>query len=205
MRRLRAGLDRMPRSSSVNCQVLITGSGANRPFKNVAGRERRARGLHRRPGEPIAPHRDGRDQLAVSNPGDRPVDRGAAGLVGKQSGDLRVGEGLNEAHARSIGIQMTHDSFPTVAATRADGEQHQRRHAARHPEGAGPVDAALQPRALARRISAAASPLVLTCRRLIRGRATLTVKKAAATPRRSRRCLPTIRIWRRRKSMPRHP
>ncbi len=144
MRKLRPVL-MDPRSSRVSCQVLITESGANRPLRMYPAAS----------AEPVACTGDQANQLhhtetgAMSllylHPGDRAVDRGAARLVGKQPGDLGVGEGLNE----SQGDRSRPDDPRQLAdgrGDRADRKQHQRRHAARHPKGPGPVDAAFEPR-----------------------------------------------------------
>ena len=128
------------------------GIGREQAIQNIAGRQPRADRLHRRPGKPVAPDRDRRDQLAVADPGDGPVDRGAAGFVGKQSRDLGVGEGLDEAH-HDGGDPDDPGHIADDGGNGADREQHQRRHAAGDPECAGPVDAALEglPGRLARR------------------------------------------------------
>ncbi len=146
MRKLKPVL-RKPRSSRVSCQVLIGRVRCEQSAQDIAGGERGARGLNGRPGEPVAPHRDGRNQFAVAHPGDRAVNRGAARLVGKQPRDFGIGEGLNESH----GDRCRPDDPGQLAdgrRHRADGKQDQGRHAAGNPEGARPVDSALEARVL---------------------------------------------------------
>ena len=111
--------------------------------QDVAGGETRADREHRRPREPVAPHRHGCEELAVGHPGDGPVHGRAARLAREQARDLRVGEGLQEAEADRHG---PHDPgwLADRRGYRADGEQHQRRHAAGDPERPRPVDLPLQ-------------------------------------------------------------
>ena len=93
---------------------------------------------HRRPGEPVAPDRQGRDQLGIAQPGRRAIDRGAARLVAEHPRHFGIGEALQEAHDH-----RDHPDQEGQLARRprdaADREQHQRRHTCRDPEGALPV------------------------------------------------------------------
>src|SRR5713226_1099778 len=78
-----------------------------------------------RPGEPIAPDREGGDDLAVSYPGGRAVYRCASGLVGEQPGNFGIGERLDEPHRyRQRPDQKA--ELPDRYGDLADGTQHQR-------------------------------------------------------------------------------
>ena len=65
--------------------------------ENVAGGESGTNRLDGRPCKPVTPYRYRRDDLAVSNPGDGAIHRGAARFIGEQAGDLGIGERLDEA------------------------------------------------------------------------------------------------------------
>ncbi len=98
--------------------------GREQGIQYVAGGKRGAGCLHGRPGEPVTPHRDGCDDLAVPHPGDGSVHRSAAGFVGKP-GDFRVGKGLDES--QSNGRRPNHPrQFPHRRRDGADRKQHQR-------------------------------------------------------------------------------
>ena len=112
-------------------------------IEDVARRDRGAEREHRRPGDPVAPDRQRRDELAVAQPGRRAIDRRAARLVREQARDFRIGEGLDEAH------QHRHDPDrdrpgcrPCRRCRRSRTDQGG--HAAGDPECALPIDGALQ-------------------------------------------------------------
>ncbi len=114
--------------------VGIVGAGNGRQHvQDVSRRDGAAEREHGRPGEPVAPDREGRNQLGIAHPGRRAIDGGAAGLVGEEAGDFRIGEGLDEAHHH--GDEPYEERHLSGGARNAaDGEQDQRRHTARHPE-----------------------------------------------------------------------
>ena len=112
--------------------------------EDVAGGDAAADGQHRRPGDPVAPDRERRDDPSVADPGGGAVDRGPAGLARKQAGDLGIGVGLDVAHQH-----RDDPDHPGRVADRggdaADREQDQRRHAAGDPEHVAPGEVAPQP------------------------------------------------------------
>ena len=83
--------------------------------KNVSCCDAAADGQDRRPGEPIAPYREGRDQLAVADPCRRAIDGGTPGLAREHPCNLGIGESLDEAEQHR---ERPHDEegVPTVAA-----------------------------------------------------------------------------------------
>ena len=98
---------------------------------------------HRRPGQPVAPHRERGDELGVTHPCGRAVDRGPAGFVGEQPRDLGIGEGLDEAEQNR---QRPHQDRRRAygRGNAADREQHERRHAARHPKRILPANSSMK-------------------------------------------------------------
>ena len=144
-----------PRSAMVHLPGLDRRVGGKEARQDIAGGDAGADGEHRRPGEPIAPDRERPEDLAVVDPGRRAVDRRAPGFVREHAGDLGIGEGLDEAHEdgeRPDDIGRRADG----GGNAADGEQHQRRHAAGDPEGLLPVDGAVK-RPLANRLESSRS------------------------------------------------
>ncbi len=85
----------------------------------------------------------GRDELGIAHPGGGAINRGTAGLVGEEAGNFGIGEGLDEAHHHGDGPDQKRH-LAGGARNAADGEQDERRNAARHPEGSAPVDGAFQ-------------------------------------------------------------
>ena len=102
-----------------------------------------AEGQDRRPGKPVAPHRKRPDQLGIAQPGGRAIDRSAAGFLGEQPGNFRIGEGLDEAHDHRDDPHQE-GQLPGGACDAPDREQDESRNAARHPERTPPVDGAPQ-------------------------------------------------------------
>ena len=84
---------------------------------------------HGRPGEPVAPYRQRRDELRIAQPGSGAIDRRAARLIAEHAGDLGIGEGLHEAHDHGDDPDQEGE-FSGRAGNAADREQDQRRHAA---------------------------------------------------------------------------
>ena len=122
-----------PRSSELDLPGADRGIGREKRIQDVAGGDAAADGEHRRPGEPIAPDRKRRDELGVAHPGGRAIDRCAARLVGKETGDLGIGEGLDKAEddrQRPYQDRGRADGRGDAA----DGEEDERRDAARDPE-----------------------------------------------------------------------
>ena len=111
--------------------------------EDVGGSDGAAERQHGRPGKPVAPHRQRRDQLRVAHPGGRAIDRRAARFVRKEAGDLGVGEGLNEAHDHGDDPDQESD-LSGCAGDAADGEQHEGWNAARNPECPSPIDGSKQ-------------------------------------------------------------
>ena len=107
--------------------------------EDVGRRDRAAERQHRRPGEPVAPHRQRRDEFRIAQPGGGAIDRGAARFVREQAGDLGVGEGLHETHDHGRGPDQEGERAGR-AGDAADRKQDEGGNAARHPEGAAPID-----------------------------------------------------------------
>ena len=124
--------------------------GREQGVEDVARGDAAADGEHRRPGEPVAPHRERRDELGIAHPGRRAIDRGAARFVREQAGDLGIGEGLDEAEQHR---QRPHQDRGRAdrGGDAADREQDESGHAARDPEGIFPADDAVQFRLRRRR------------------------------------------------------
>ena len=116
--------------------------------QDIARRDGTTQRQDRRPGEPVAPDRQGRDHLRIAQPGGGPIDRCPARLVAEHPRDLGIGEGLRKAHDHRH--DPDHESgLPGHARDPADREQHKRRHPGRHPKCAAPVKRALQLRRIA--------------------------------------------------------
>ena len=111
--------------------------------QDVAGGNAGADGKHRRPGKPIAPHRKRPEDLAVAHPGRGTIDGRAPGFVREHARDLGIGERLDEAHDDGQGPDDV-GGRADGGGDAADGEQHQRRHAAGDPECLLPVDRAVK-------------------------------------------------------------
>ena len=139
----------LPRLAGSASQATTSGevsreAGDRRQRAQYVGRgDRAAERQHRRPGEPVAPHRQRRDELGIAQPCRRAIDRGAARLRREQAGDLGVGEGLDQAEDHR-GDPDGEGEIAGGAGDAADREKHQRRHAAGNPEGAAPVDGSVQ-------------------------------------------------------------
>ena len=122
----------------------VTEAGDRRQRAEDIGRsDRAAERQHRRPGEPVAPHRQRCDELGITQPGGSAIDRGAARLRRKQAGNLGIGEGLDQAEDHR-GYPDGEGEIAGRPGDAADREKHQRRHAAGDPEGAAPVDGSVQ-------------------------------------------------------------
>ncbi|VWB82237.1 hypothetical protein BTE28158_03904 [Burkholderia territorii] len=117
--------------------------GGKETRERIAGREAAAEREHRRPREPVAPHRNRGNQLAVSNPADRAIHRRAARFMRKQPRYFRISRALDQAH-RDRGDPDRPRGLADRRAYAADREQHACRHAARYPEAVFPCEAALQ-------------------------------------------------------------
>ena len=144
MRSVRPFLSAERSSSSISAVRSAECAGRERG-KNVSCCDAAADGQDRRPGEPIAPHREGRDQLAVADPCRRAIDGGAPGLAREHPCNLGIGESLDEAEQHR---ERPHDVGRGAdgSGDAADREQHQRRDAAGQPERVLPADVAAQSR-----------------------------------------------------------
>ena len=147
-------------------------------------------------------------QLAVAHPADGAIDGRAAGLVRKQPRDLRIGEGLDEAHG-----DRQRSRRPTTACRR----WRRPRRCENSTSGGTPLatqNAPVQsmPRSRPRAFSGArrgrlrvsliaANTLTVPSAPLSR---TQRIQNTGAIPRRFQRCLPRCHTWRPRISMPRH-
>ena len=79
--------------------LLAFGQGdREKRVQNVARRDGAAERQHGRPCEPVAPHREGRDQLGIAQPCGCAIDGRAARLVAEHPGHFGIGKALQEAH-----------------------------------------------------------------------------------------------------------
>ena len=112
-------------------------------IEDVAGGNDAPQGQNRAPGKPVAPDRQGRDQLGVSQPGNCAIDRSAAGFGAEHPGHFGIGEALQKPHDhRNDPDEERH--LARHAGNPADREQHQRRNPGRNPERTPPVQRAHQ-------------------------------------------------------------
>ncbi len=111
--------------------------------QDVGRRDGTTERKHGAPSDPVTPYGERRDELDVAHPGRRAVDRGAARFVGKEACDFRVGKRLNEAQ-RDRCSPDEKGEITCRAGNTADGEQHERRHAARNPERTDPGNRSMQ-------------------------------------------------------------
>ena len=119
------------------------GFGWEERIQDIARGDTAADGKHRRPGEPIAPHRERRDEFRVAHPGGCAIDRCSARLVGKETGNLRVGKGLEKAEDDGQGPDK-HRGCTHGRGNAADGEEDESGDAARDPESILPTDDAMK-------------------------------------------------------------
>ena len=96
--------------------------------QQIAGAEAGADRQHRRPGQPVAPQRQRRHELAVADPRRRAVHGRAARLARMQAGDLGIDEGLYESEQDG---DRPHQ--PGRRADRRRDGAHRKQHERRHP------------------------------------------------------------------------
>ena len=106
--------------------------------ENIERRDGAAERQDGAPGEPVAPHRQRRDEFRIAQPGGCSVYGGSAGFAAEHAGHFGIREGLQEAHDHRDDPDKE-GKLAGGAGDAADREQHQGRHAGRDPEGALPV------------------------------------------------------------------
>ncbi len=107
--------------------------------QQIAGAQTGADCKDRRPGKPVRPQRQRRQDPAIANPCRSAVHCGSTGLRGMKAGDFGIGESLRETEQDG--------NRPDKPCRRADGrrdsshgEQHQRRNTGHNEDDLYPVD-----------------------------------------------------------------
>ena len=119
------------------------GIGREQAGHDIARPQTGAERKHRGPGQPVAPDRNRRDELAIGQPRCRAIDGGPAGLMRIEPGNLGIDEGLDEPHQD----RDNPDHPARLADDRrnpAHGQQYARRHSAGGPERVFPIELAAQ-------------------------------------------------------------
>ena len=119
------------------------GSGREQAGHDVARRKAGAQRQHGRPGQPVAPHGNRRDEFRIRQPGSRAIDRGTARLVGIEAGNLGIDEALHEPHQDRVDPHHP-AGLADHCGDPAHGQQHAGGHARTGPERPLPVERAMQ-------------------------------------------------------------
>ena len=138
-----AGIGRIAKPGNDLGRALGEAGDRRQRTEDVGRGDGAAERQHRRPGQPVAPHRERRDELRIAQPGRRAIDRRTARLGRKQAGDLGIGEGLDQPENDRAGPD-DEGELARRSGNAADREQHQRGHAAGDPERTSPVDGPVQ-------------------------------------------------------------